>query len=99
MTAVWTYNSDGSYTIAYAGVTGEAYTSNTINYGSDGKATSAAYGNGMMATWSYNADGSRTITYAGVTGQDYSFYTMNYGANGAPQSAVYSNGMCFGVQN
>ena len=76
MTATWAYKRDGSYQIAYAGVTGEPYTSYTMVYGANGRPMSASYGNGMTAAWTYNADGSHEIAYTGVTGAAYTSFTM-----------------------
>jgi hypothetical protein len=93
MTANWTYNSDGSYQLAYAGVTGQAYTSETIQYGVDGRPESASFSNGMTANWTYNSDGSYQLAYAGVTGQAYTSETIQHGTDGRPESALFSDGM------
>ena len=93
MTAAWTYNANGSYDVAYAGVIGTNYTSYTVDYGTNGEPTSASYSNGMTATWTYNANGSCDIAYVGVIGASYTAYTVDYGTNGKPTSASYSNGM------
>ena len=93
MTETWTYNANGSYSVALAGVTGAAYTSYTINYGAKGRPASASFSNGMTETWTYNANGSYKIAVAGVTGAAFTSYTINYGTNGKPTSASFSNGM------
>ena len=95
MTATWSYNADNTvHDIAYAGVTGQAYTDYDVVYGANGKPASATYSNGMSATWSYNADNTvHDIAFSGVTGQAYTSYDTVYGANGKPASATYSDGM------
>jgi hypothetical protein len=93
-TEVVTYNATGGLaTILYQGVTGQAYTSYTVTFASNGKPASASYSNGMTATWTYNANGTYAISYASVTGQAYTSFTVNYGANGKPTSATYGNGL------
>ena len=52
MRAAWTYNADGSYEIAYVGVTGQNYTSYTV-ITANGRPISASYGNGMTAAWEF----------------------------------------------
>ena len=47
----WTYNPDGSYQIAYTGVSGAAYTGYTVQYGANGKRTSETFSNGLVETW------------------------------------------------
>ena len=69
MTASYTYLSNGSYDVLYAGVTGESYSAYEMHYGSNGKPVTAFYDNGMMATWTYNPNGTHSIEYDGVTGQ------------------------------
>ena len=93
MTAAWTYNSDGSYDVAYSGVAGQPYTAYTIDYAANGRQESAFYDTGMTATWTYNPDGSYDVAYSGVTGGSYTSYTTDYGANGNPKNATYSDGM------
>ena len=88
-----TVNPDGSFQIAYTGVTGAAFTSYTVQYGTNGKPVSASYSNGMSASWTFNADGSYQIAYTGVTGGAFTSYTVQCGSNGKPVSASYSNGM------
>ena len=61
----WTYNPDGSYQIAYTGVSGAAYTGYTVQYGANGKPTSETFSNGLVETWTYNPDGSYQIAYTG----------------------------------
>jgi hypothetical protein len=91
---VFTYSSSGVLeTAQYPGIVGRPYTSYIVDYGANGKPTSASYSNGMTATWTYNTDGSYDTAYAGVTGAPYTSYTVDYGANGKPTSASYSNGM------
>ena len=82
----WTYNPDGSYQIAYTGVSGAAYTGYTVQYGVNGKPTSETFSNGLVETWTYNPDGSYQIAYTGVSGAAYTGYTVQYGANGKPTS-------------
>jgi len=88
-----TVNADGSYQIAYTGVTGAAFTAYTVQYGSNGKPVSASYSNGMSASWTFNADGSYQIAYTAATGGAFTSYTVQYGTNSKPVSASYSNGM------
>ena len=38
-------------------MTGQNYTSYTVDYGANGQTESASYGNGKTAAWTYNADG------------------------------------------
>ena len=73
-------------------MTGQAYTSYTTNYGTNGAPTSATYSNGMTETWAYNADGTAEIDYSGVTGASFTSYSLQSGASGTPQTATYSNG-------
>ena len=80
MTETWTYNPDGSYQTASAGVTGTSYTSKTVQYGADGRAESASFSNGMTETWTYNADGSYQTAFAEVTGTSYTSKTVQYAA-------------------
>ncbi|MEO6842783.1 MAG: right-handed parallel beta-helix repeat-containing protein [Bradyrhizobium sp.] len=88
-----TVNPDGSYQIAFTNVTGAAYTSYIVQYGTNGKAESATYSNGISALWAYNPDGTYQIAYSGVTGAAYTSYTVQYGSNGKVESATYSNGL------
>ena len=74
-------------------MTGQAYTSYTVDYGTDGKPTSAAYSNGMTATWTYNTDGTSQIDYAGVTGAAFAASSLTDDADGRPATATYNNGM------
>jgi len=88
------FNSQGAVSsIDYEGFTGRSYTWEIVNYGSNGRAASASYSNGMTETWTFNANGSYSAAFAGVTGTSYTSYTMNYGSNGKPTSASYNNGM------
>ena len=48
-----TYPGDGSFTIAYTKVTGEAYTGFTVSYGTDGRPTGIVFSNNETATWTY----------------------------------------------
>ena len=90
---VITYTAGGGYsTILYEGMTG-AYTSWTVNYGSNNRPTTATYSNGMTRTWAYNANGSWSTTFSNVPGQAYTSYTMNFGANNLETSATFNDGM------
>ena len=88
-----TVNPDGSYQIAYTGVSGAAYTGYTVQYGANGKRTSETFSNGLVETWTYNPDGSYQIAYTGVSGAAYTGYTVQYGVNGKPTSETFSNGL------
>ena len=88
MTRTWTYDADGSYQVAWAGVTGEPYTAYTVQHAANGQLTTAVYNNGMTATWTHNADGSYQGDWAGVTGEPYTAYTVQYAANGQLTTAV-----------
>ncbi len=74
-------------------MTGAQYTSETVQYGSDGKPESASFGNGMTKTWTYNPDGSYQAVFAGVTAAAYASETVQCGADQRPESASFSNGM------
>ena len=49
-------------------MSGAAYTGYTVQYGANGKPTSATFSNGLVETWTYNPDGSYQIAYTGVSG-------------------------------
>ena len=83
MTETWTYNDDSSYSVDYSDVSGQAYTSYSVNYGTNGKPTSAAFSNGMTVTWSYNADGSLIVTSDGITGRSFTSEKAVYNPAGA----------------
>jgi hypothetical protein len=93
--AVWAYNSSGSYHITYAAVTSAPYTSYTVQYGTNGKPTSATYSNGLSAAWTYNADGSYQVAYTGVPGTfdgvAYASYTLSYTSTGFLGLKTYYN--------
>ncbi|MGC9602257.1 MAG: hypothetical protein ABSE76_00730, partial [Minisyncoccia bacterium] len=93
-TAVWTYNSDGTvHDIAYANISGQAYTSYDVVYGTNGKAASATYSNGMTETWTYNSDSSlHEVVYKGITGQAWTSTDTLYGTNGKAASETWYNG-------
>jgi hypothetical protein len=91
---ILTYAADGTLANAvFQGVSGGAYTSYTVVYGTNGKPVSATYSNGMSATWTYNANGTYVVAFSGVTGQAFTTYAVTYGANGKPSSATYGNGL------
>ena len=77
----------------YLGVVDAAYTSYTVDYGTNGEPTRASYSNGMTKTWTYNANGSYRVATAGVTGEPYTSFTVHHRTNGEPTRASYSNGM------
>ena len=58
-----------------------------MQYGTNGKAESASFSNGMTQTWTYNQDGSYQTALADVTGASYTSETVQYGANGKSESA------------
>ena len=90
-TEVITYNASGGIaTILYQGVTGQAYTSYTVTYGSNGKPASISYSNGMTGVWTYNANGTDIVSFTGVTGAAYTSYTVDYGTSGKPTSATFT---------
>ncbi len=82
-TADWTYNSDGSYQIAYAGVPGVNYASLTVLYNANGTKLTAdyAYSNGETIDWTYSSG-----TYNGLA---YSSYSITYSATATPLSQTY----------
>ena len=82
MTRTWTYNADGSYQVAWAGVTGEPYTAFTVQHAANGQLTTASYNNGMTATWTYNPDGSYDGAYQNATGFGYSSFENVHNAAG-----------------
>ena len=89
-TEVITYNASGGIaTILYQGVTGQAYTSYTVTYGSNGKPASISYSNGMTGVWTYNANGTYVVSFTGVTGAAYTSYTVDYGTSGNLTSATF----------
>ena len=87
MTETWTYNPDGSYQTALAGMTGTNYTSKTVQYAADGRAESASFSNGMTQTWTYNPDGSYQIANADMTAANYTSKTQsNMGLTAGPRA-------------
>ncbi len=79
-----TVNPDGSYDVAHSGVTGAAYSSYTVEHGTDGKPQSATYSNGMTAAWTYNADGSsHDVVRSNVPGLGYASYESLFDATDA----------------
>jgi hypothetical protein len=79
--------------VVVTGITGQAYTSYTLQYGSNGEVESAAFSNGMTAAWTYNSNGSYQVAYAGVTGRAYTSYIVQYGSNGERNGESFSDGM------
>ena len=93
-TKVFTYATDGTLArVLYQGVTGQPYTSYTINFASSGAPTSATYSNGLTKTWTFGANGSYTIDVSGIAGQAYTSYAISCAANGKPVNVVYNNGL------
>ena len=91
---VLTFAASGDYSsVEYQGVTGNAYTSFTVNYGASGLPTSASFSNGMTAAWKYNSDGSHSLAYTGITGQPYTAENVIYDVNNKLSSIAFNNGI------
>ena len=58
MTAVWTYNPDQSWQVAYSGVVSQTYAAYTAFYNAAGVEVSAAFSNGAAEPWTPRSDGS-----------------------------------------
>ena len=97
VTQVTNWNPDGTIqSVQYSGITGQAYTGETVAYGANDKPTSWTWTNGttVVETAGYNANGQYEAHFFGITNQPYTSYTVVYGTSTKqPLRATYSNGM------
>jgi hypothetical protein len=89
-----TYNLDGSiHDIGYGGITGQAYASYDVLYGSNGKPASAIYSDGMTAAWSYYPNNVlEEIQYQNVAGKPYTALEDDYDTSGKLAISNVTNG-------
>jgi Big-like domain-containing protein len=87
------WNGKGSiHDIHYYHVSGQPFTDYDVVYGSNGKAASATYSNGMTANWTYNSDGSlHDVNYEGVVGHKWTSIDTFY-VSGKHSHEIWDNG-------
>jgi hypothetical protein len=72
-------------------MTGAPYTSETEQYGANGRPESALFSNGMTEIWTFESDGSYEAAYAGVTGASYTALADSYSSSAELETSLTTN--------
>ncbi len=72
-------------------MTGKPYTSETVQYGANGRPESALFGNGMTEIWTYELDGSYEAAFADVTGASYTALQDSYNSSAELETSLTTN--------